>query len=468
EIWREVLGVEQVGIKDDFFELGGHSLLATQLAFACEKRLQKKFPVKTVFENPTVAQQTAWLAGDISDTNINLLADTQLGGDIYPLPTKPLPLDQSRAIMLTGATGFLGAFLLVELLEKTDANVYCLVRAEDETQATARLQTQLRRYELYDRVEWTRVIAVCGDLGVERLGLNGERYREISANADAIFHNGALVNFVQPYGLLKPANVLGSVEVLRIAATERPKAIHYVSTLSVFTGKPGTPTGFAETDEPLLNEGLTGGYAQSKWVAEAIVRSAGNRGFFTTIYRPATVAGDRRNGVWNTDDFLCRILKGCVQMGLAPDSDAKLEMATVDDISRAIVALAKADCAENRIFHLNHPKPPTANALLDWFAANDFPLCKVPMPEWINAIHNTAETKEDFALRPLISLFTDEQIDTSSNVDSGYACLSTQYLLQSLGTEFGEFDETLLRRYRDYLFSSGIFDVIEEEITEEN
>ncbi|AEG01889.1 non-ribosomal peptide synthetase [Methylomonas methanica] len=455
EIWREVLGVEQVGIKDDFFELGGHSLLATQLAFACEKRLQKKFPVKTVFEHPTVARQTAWLAGDISDTNINLLADTQLGCDIYPLPTNPLPLDQSGAVMLTGATGFLGAFLLVELLERTDANVYCLVRAENETQATARLQTQLMRYELYDRVDWSRVIAVCGDLGVERLGLNGERYREISATADAIFHNGALVNFVQPYGLLKPANVFGSVEVLRMAATERPKAIHYISTLSVFAGKPGNPTGFAETDEPLLNEGLTGGYAQSKWVAEAIVRSAGNRGFFTTIYRPATVAGDRRNGVWNTDDFLCRILKGCVQMGLAPDSDAKLEMATVDDISRAVVALAKADFAENRIFHLNHPKSPTANALLDWLAANGFSLRKVPMPEWLHATHLTAETMDDFALKPLLGLFVDEPIDSPADVENGYTCLTTQRALRALGTEYGEFDDTLLGRYRDYFLRSG-------------
>ncbi|WP_017839279.1 non-ribosomal peptide synthetase [Methylotuvimicrobium buryatense] len=468
EIWQEVLGVEQVGIKDDFFELGGHSLLATQLAFACEKRLQKKFPVKTVFEHPTVAQQTAWLAGDISDTNINLLADTQLGCDIYPLPTQPLPLDQSRAVMLTGATGFLGAFLLVELLEQTDANVYCLVRAQNETQATARLQTQLMRYELYDRVEWSRVIAVCGDLAVEKLGLTGERYREISATADAIFHNGALVNFVQPYGFLKPANVLGSVEVLRMATTERPKAIHYVSTLSVFAGKPNSPAGFAETDEPLLNASLTGGYAQSKWVAEAIVRSAGSRGFFTTIYRPATVAGDRRNGVWNTDDFLCRILKGCVQMGLAPDSDAKLEMATVDDISRAIIALAKVDCAENRIFHLNHPKPPTANALLDWFSDGDFPLRKVPMPEWLSAIHFSAKTMEDFALKPLLSLFTDDPIEPSDGVESGYACLASQYALRILGAEYSEFDDILLGRYRDYFLRSGFIGAKGEEISEGN
>ncbi|MDT4291637.1 amino acid adenylation domain-containing protein [Methylomonas sp. MO1] len=468
EIWQEVLGVDKVGIEDDFFELGGHSLLATQLAFSGERRLQQKFPVKMVFEHPTIVQQAAWLAGDISDADIDLLVDSRLGSNIYPLPTQPLPLDQSQAVMLTGATGFLGAFLLVELLEQTDANVYCLVRAEDEMQATARLQTQLRRYELYDLVEWSRVIAVCGDLAVEKLGLTGERYREISANTDAIFHNGALVNFVQPYCSLKPANVLGSVEVLRMAATERPKAIHYVSTLSVFSGEPRSSAGFAEADEPLLNKSLTGGYAQSKWVAEAIMRSAGSRGFFVDVYRPATVAGDRRNGVWNTDDFLCRILKGCVQMGLAPDSVAKLEMATVDDISRAIVALAKADCAENRIFHLNHPKPPTANALLDWFAARDFPLCKVPMPEWLRAIHCTAEIMDQFALKPLLGLFTDEPINPSAGVDKGYACLTTQCALRNLGAEYGEFDEILLDRYRDYFLRSKFIGARGEEISEEN
>ncbi|MCK9605817.1 MAG: thioester reductase domain-containing protein [Methylomonas sp.] len=346
--------------------------------------------------------------------------------------------------------------MLADLLEQTQANVYSLIRAADEPQAVSRLEKQLARYELLDRIDWRRIIPVCGDLASERLGLSEDRYREIAANVDAIFHNGALVNFVQPYRALKAANVSGSVEVLRLPATERPKAIHYVSTLSVFAGHPASPQGFSETDEPLLGDALTGGYAQSKWVAETILRAASLRGFQVAVYRPATVAGDSRNGVWNTDDFVCRVFKGCIQMGLAPDADSRLDMAPVDFVSGAIVTLAQEPDVAGGIFHLNHPHPPTANALFDWFIAAGFPLRKVSARQWRAAIQASAETIADFALAPLLTVFAEEAVsDESMDQNAGYDCSATQCRLEARGMAYLPIDDNLLARYRDYFARSG-------------
>jgi amino acid adenylation domain-containing protein/thioester reductase-like protein len=466
-VWKQILTIEQVGVEDDFFYLGGHSLLAAQLAFAIEKALQTKFPVKVVFENPSIAQQARWLTGDANaDEIVDLNAEAQLGSDIWPIQTNPIDITQSRALLLTGATGFLGGFLLVDLLEQTHANVYCLIRAANESMALNRLQQQMRRYELFERIDWQRVIPVCGDLATEHLGLTENRYREIATNADAIFHNGALVNFVQTYQSLKATNVLSGIEVLRLAATARSKAIHYVSTLSVFAGRPTNPQGFTETDVPLLNDELTGGYAHSKWVAEKVFRSAQQRGFQIKIYRPATVAGDSLNGVWNQDDFMCRILKGCIQMGLAPDVDSHLDLAPVDDISRAIVTLAQLPHAADSIYHLNHPNPPTADFVFDWFIANGFPLRKVSSGEWRTAIQAAAQTITDFALAPMQSLFVDEAISgdqTAQEEFIRYDCSVTQSTLARQGVTYRPIDNLLLTRYQDYFVRSRFIDAVKLE-----
>jgi surfactin family lipopeptide synthetase A len=461
EIWQEVFGLEIVSIEDDFFELGGHSLLATQLAFSIEKKLQFRFPVKTVFEMPTILEQAGWLSGDVGDYgSVDLQAETQLGSDIFPMQGKPIDLSQSRSLFLTGATGFLGAFLLADLLEHTQANVYCLIRAIDESQALSRLQQQISRYELLDRIDWNRVIPVCGDLSTGGLSLSKDRYREIATSVDAIFHSGALVNFIQPYRALKAANVLGSIEVLRLAASERPKAIYYVSTLSVFSGRSTNTNGFVETDEPPLNDELTGGYAQSKWVAEAILRSAGRRGFQITVFRPATVAGDSRNGVWNTDDFMCRVFKGCVQIGLAPDIDIRLDMAPVDYISRATVTLALSPASQGQVFHLNHPTPPTAGPIFDWFISAGFSLRRVSSREWQQAIHVGAEAIGDFALASLLPVFASNSSDEPSNQEpEQYNCSATQRWLADHGVVYPSIDDVLLTRYCDYFVRSGFVQI---------
>ncbi|MCV3216977.1 amino acid adenylation domain-containing protein [Plectonema radiosum NIES-515] len=54
-IWREVLGIEQIGTHDDFFTLGGHSLLATQIISRVRELFQVALPLRSLFENPTVA-----------------------------------------------------------------------------------------------------------------------------------------------------------------------------------------------------------------------------------------------------------------------------------------------------------------------------------------------------------------------------------------------------------------------------
>src|SRR5262249_37716095 len=143
--------------------------------------------------------------------------------------TTASPKTAVSAVFLTGATGFLGAFLLRELLEQLPTGrVFCLVRAASPEDGARRLRANLTAWGLWDDSFASRITAVPGDLGRPLLGLAEADFDRIAREAGAIYHNGASVNLFYAYSTLKPANVLGTHEVLRLAARGRVKPVHYV------------------------------------------------------------------------------------------------------------------------------------------------------------------------------------------------------------------------------------------------
>src|SRR5271156_6864398 len=119
------------------------------------------------------------------------------GGDFKAAP---------RNILVTGATGFLGSYLLAELLASTEAPLHCLVRGESREEARQRLVNALSTKDLWTEAWATRLIVHRGDLEAEALGLDAETAAYLAATVDAIYHCGARVNFAIPYADLRPAN----------------------------------------------------------------------------------------------------------------------------------------------------------------------------------------------------------------------------------------------------------------------
>ena len=123
----------------------------------------------------------------------------------------------------------------------------------------------------------------------------------------------------------------GTAEILRLACARRSgaAAVHYVSTLSVCS----TPTDsrIVFEDAPLGPiTSLGEGYAQTKWVAEHLVQAAIARGVPCTIFRPGRITGHSVTGFASTEDFMCRFLKGCIQLRQSPDLDWPIDMNPVD------------------------------------------------------------------------------------------------------------------------------------------
>ncbi len=414
-LWSEVLGVEPIGPEDDFFDLGGHSLLAVQLLTRVCNRFEVGLSPSSVFDHPTLAGFTQVVSAalqsqpcpaDVSPPP-GIAADAVLCPEIIPAPGPPAgTLSGPSAILLTGATGFLGAFLARELADRSRATVYCLTRARTQPEADRRLRQGLEKRLLWETRLEGRLVAVPGDLSRPYLGVPRARYDELAATVDRVLHCGAQVHFLHAYGRLRGANVVGTREALRFACRVRGKPFHHVSTLAVLDTPANRGRTVRETEVPALSDLPFTGYGQSKLVAEHLVLRAADRGLPVSIYRCDDVSGHSRTGVWNPTDFLWLWLKGCVQLGLAPDIDVTEYMVPVDQMSRAIAHLALTEPARGSVYHLCNPDPINWKALAAGAVEAGHALRLIPYREWQQEMIRLGRRHPDNALGPLVALFT--------------------------------------------------------------
>lgn len=441
EVWAEVLEVDRVGVEDNFFELGGHSLLATRLLSHVRATFQVEVPLRAVFEAPTISE-LARLIETIREGRsitknppIDLAAEAVLPADITPPLVNDGTIERAihpTQVFLTGATGFLGAYLLRDLLEMTSASIHCLVRASSAEEGWTKLRRNLEAYSVWKDSYQPRIEVCVGDLSRPLLGLSSDEFDQLAATADVIYHNGAKLDFTQPYNGLKAENVLGTLEVLRLASRGMATPVHYVSTVSVF--EPGNlPAGrtIQEDDEIGPSANLEGGYSQSKWVAERLVQLAGRRGLPVSIYRPGAVSGDSQTGAWKTDDFVCRMIKGCILLGKVPHSEILLDLVPVDYVSRALITLSLQRRSIGKAFHLVNLCPCPLAEFVEHIRSRGYLLEVVPAQQWRAEVVSSAMRDITHPLTPLLPVF--EGVDEAeSHPDESGARFDCQNVLDGL------------------------------------
>ncbi|KAI9199368.1 male sterility protein-domain-containing protein [Polychytrium aggregatum] len=278
----------------------------------------------------------------------------------------PLVFPESpRGIVLTGATGFLGSFLLYELAAKYPAaRIYCLVRAASDQAAIDRIFETARKlilnpqqtHYLVNNVK-PRLVGVCGDLSLDQWGLTNKRWKKIGKETDMVVHCGAEVHWLDDYEALKGPNVLGTATALRLATTHHLKPLHFISAVGAIPMARGARTPLEE--RVYSNWNVSGGYAQTKWVSEQLINKARSRGVPATIIRPSLIASDSVYGVCHSDDYIWQYIKGCIRIGIAPSNatPVTITMNPVDHVAKVVAAIAASEAALPKfVFHISDPE----------------------------------------------------------------------------------------------------------------
>jgi thioester reductase-like protein len=256
-------------------------------------------------------------------------------------------------VLLTGATGFFGPFLLESLLRQTGWLFRVLVRADGANHARRRLRTAmagagLLRAALTNGLE-TRVEYVCGDIALLDWGLERKLWHRLAAQVQAVIHNAAAVNWVANYEALKAANVDGTRTMLRFAQTCVAKQVHHISSTFIFGW---TACGLlleSDSNEPMAE--LDFGYAQTKWVAEQLVLAARRQGVDARVYRPAIVSAST-GGIGHPADVAVRILAFMINHGIAVETANQLSILPADVAADNIAAIIGQDDPPARTFHV--------------------------------------------------------------------------------------------------------------------
>lgn len=462
-IWADVLGVGRVGLKDNFFELGGDSLAAAQLAARLRAETGMQLTVRRLFDNPTVARLLQHLrpAPDGAPPSAGhprsiaaeeLAAEAVLPADIAPAPDAlPASRGPYHSVLLTGGTGYTGAFLMRELLDRSTAHIHVLVRADSPEQAAARVTAAMQLYGVWRDGDERRFTGVPGDLARPYFGLDRAAYHRLAEDVELIIHNGAWSSYALPYRRLKPVNVLGTQEVLRLAARRRIKPVHYISSLAVYPGRPGEHRW--PEDGATDPEGVVGGYRQTKWVGDRMMAQAADRGLPVCVYRPGQISGAQSTGSCATDTFLNATVKGCVQLGAALEFDVFLEITPVDFCAAAVAHVALGGGWHGTSFNLPGGYPLAWGRLVDLLAECGYPLRRLSYRDWYAELTAAVEGGAENELARFLPLFGPDLPAEDLGYRGSRPVFGTANLdaaLAGSGIECLPPDRELIGRYLDY------------------
>ncbi|MFT6866859.1 MAG: thioester reductase-like protein [Cyclobacteriaceae bacterium] len=339
-----------------------------------------------------------------------LFSDINLLNGHISLPSFPdkVPTNdiENKQAFITGATGFIGGFLLKELLQNNRFESYiCLVRADTETAGYQRVKEFLLSKGTPEKlIDPARIKVVIGDVLKPQLGLNDSTYQSLLTTVDHVFHFAASMNWVTPFNQDSIANIEALKTVIKFCGTEKLKKLHYASSMGIWTLLNHTKGPILETEIHHHGNELPGGYFQSKWVNEQVLKLASAEGIPVNVYRIGDVKGNSEDGLGDPQNFGNLVMQYFINKGVVIDSDTpEFNFIPVDYLAKSIAYIAINSTGNTHQF-----TNPELISFCDIYAAaksvgHD---CKlISKAEWIETL-KTETNMQGKILKPIFKTFT--------------------------------------------------------------
>lgn len=479
DIWSQVFRAE-VAEDRSFFDSGGDSMLAAEVA----ARTIGAFDIDP--QHGSALVRGLLTAASVAD--FAAAVQTAVDGIVAPVvPEWPdfwgdgrlaaaLPArrdghvrpDGIHDVLLTGATGFVGSFLLDALLRSTGARIHCPVRARDAAHARRRVVSALRGYgleraaaELVD--DGRRAECFAADIAEPNLGLAAEHSSALSECLDLVVHAAADVNFLYPYAALQNINVGGTKRIIELASPRRVP-VHFISTVAVLAGCGAAGvTAVAEDDVLAHPEGISMGYAESKWVAERALQEAADQGLPIAVHRPYEVTGEQRSGVCNTETAICSLFETIARTGVAPDIALPMDFVPVDFLADAVVHIATTVPTRREVYHVTSPHSATFGDVIERMRVAGFDVKTLDYSAWVDELVRFVTANPSSPTAPFVSLCVDRANTAPMTVKELFfegtfprlGRANFEAALRGSGLTQVPVDAKLLDLYLDYFFESG-------------
>ena len=285
-------------------------------------------------------------------------------------PADPICPSDFREVLLTGATGFVGCFVLRDLLEQNDElTVHCIVRAEDVEHGFERLRAALQQAEIWDEHYALRIRIVAGDVAEARFGLSESDFEAMCQRIDAVYHLAADINLSSSYLDIRTINTFSIRNVLELCLRKRFKYLFYASTMGVF---PQYFCAFAhEFKHSRIDHQMQPdlasmkkmfpvallGYPWSKLVSEQTLLFAQAAGLPVGIFRlPRTCTAS--TGPTQANDITVRLLAAVADVELMPQGfSIQGANEAVDVLSHMLTAISMNPKRRFTIYHCCDSQP---------------------------------------------------------------------------------------------------------------
>lgn len=435
EIVETVLQIPIYDWDQDLFDAGAQSLQMLQLAARLSREFSVDMSVADAFSHPTLKDLERCidsLSKPTTDSKLSATKTDQRVMDQVIADSKDTTLENKircasvpdkapdHQILLTGATGFLGRYLLATLLLKSNHKILVLIRAKSDQEAQRRVYSSF--FEMSDlnihsilEAHRHRLIIWAADLSQEHFGLTSKQYAHLQTSCSSIIHNAAVVSVTRPYESLRQNNVESTRKLLHLAAEGVIKPFTFISTIA--TAQLSENSELVE-DYSIFHEGLRDGYRQSKWAAESLVQLSENAGLPTQTIRLGRITGSPASSYVNPKDLVWQILAACCRLKSYPQVAFAEPWTPVDYTAEMIHVLHQmlsnkmVDNIPNqsRVFHLLPRKMVEIDQLFSWLEEMNYCQEAVPLHIWIKALEAGGSTED----LNLLSFFSANENHTQS------------------------------------------------------